>query len=153
MAEEKALKEEKKFEEEVLQVRRVSKKTPGGNYITFSALVAIGDRNGRVGVGLAKATEVPPAIAKAVRQAKKALIEVPLKGTTIPHDVFVKYKAAKIYLKPAPVGTGLKVGSVVRKILELAGVKDVSGKIIGSRNKIVNAYAMIEALKSLKKPR
>ncbi len=153
MAEEKVLKEEKKFEEEVLQVRRVSKKTPGGNYITFSALVVIGDRKGKVGVGLAKATEVPPAIAKAVKQAEKTLIEVPLKGTTVPHDVFVKYKAAKVYLKPAPVGTGLKVGSVVRKILELAGVKDVSGKIIGSRNKIVNAYAMIEALKSLKKPR
>jgi len=149
----KLTKEEKKFEEEVLQVRRVSKKTPGGNYITFSALVVVGDKKGKVGVGLAKATEVPPAIAKAARQAQKAMIEVALKGTTIPHDVYIKYKAAKVYLKPAPVGTGLKVGSVVRKILELAGIKDVSGKIIGSRNKIVNAYAMIEALKSLKKPK
>ncbi len=143
--------EQEKFEEEVLQIRRVSKKTPGGNYITFSALVAIGDRKGTVAVGLAKATEVPPAIQKAVRKAKKQLVKVPLKGTTIPHDVFVEFKSARVFLKPAPVGTGLKVGSVVRKILELAGVKDVSGKIMGSRNKIVNAYAVIEALKSLKK--
>ena len=142
---------EKEFEEEVLQIRRVSKKTPGGNYITFSALVAVGDRKGRVGVGIAKATEVPPAIRKAAKQAEKSLITVPLKGTTIPHNISVKYKAAKILLKPAPVGTGLKVGSVVRKILGLAGVKDVSGKVIGSRNKIVNSYAVIKALKSLKK--
>ncbi len=139
------------FDEEVLQIRRVSKKTPGGNYITFSALVAVGDRKGKVGVALGKSTEVPPAIRKAAERAKKSLVEVPLKGTTIPHDVYIKYKAAKVYLKPAPVGTGLKVGSVVRKILALAGVKDVSGKIVGSRNRIVNAYAVMEALKSLKK--
>lgn len=146
------IEEQKKgFDEEVLQVRRVSKKTPGGNYITFSALVAVGDRNGNVGVGLGKAIEVPPAIRKAAERAKKNLIKVPLKGTTIPHDVYVKYKSAKIYLKPAPVGTGLKAGSVVRKILTLAGVKDISAKIMGSRNKIVNAYATIKALKSLKK--
>ncbi|MGB9707425.1 MAG: ribosomal protein S5 [Microgenomates group bacterium] len=143
-------KKEEKFEEKVLLIRRVSKKTPGGNYISFSSLVAVGDRNGKVGIGLGRALEVPPAIQKAITYAKKHLIEVPIKNNTLPHEIKIKYKAAKILLKPAPKGTGLKVGSVARAILDLVGVSNASGKIIGSRNQIVNAYAVIEGLKRLK---
>ncbi|GIW62468.1 MAG: hypothetical protein KatS3mg090_0294 [Patescibacteria group bacterium] len=143
--------EEKKFDEQVLHIRRVSKKTPGGNYITFSALVAVGDKNHKVGIGIAKAVEVPAAIEKAVSRAKKNMVTVPLRGTTLISDILVKYKSAKIYFKPAPTGTGLKAGSVVRKILELGGVKDVSVKIIGSRNKLSNAYAVIKAFRNLNK--
>jgi small subunit ribosomal protein S5 len=94
---------------------------------------------------------VPPAIEKAINYAKKHMINVPLYKNTIPHEVMLKYKSAKLFLKPAPEGTGLKVGSVARVILDLAGVNNASGKIIGSRNQIVNSYAVIEALKRLKK--
>lgn len=143
--------EENKIEERVLLIKRVSKKIPGGNYVTFSALVAVGDKKGKVGIGLGRALEVPPAIEKAVNYAKKHMINVPIYKNTLPHEVKIKYKAAKILLKPAPEGTGLKVGSVVRIILDLAGVSNASGKVIGSRNQIVNSYAVIEALKRLKK--
>lgn len=143
--------EEKKFEEKVLLIKRVSKKIPGGNYVTFSALVAVGDRKGRVGVGLGRALEVPPAIQKAISYAKKHMIIVPMKNKTIPHEVRLKYKAAKILLKPAPEGTGLKVGSVTRVLLDLAGVENASGKIIRSRNQVVNTYAVMKALQMFKK--
>lgn len=143
--------EEKQFEERVLLIRRVSKKTSGGNYVTFSALVVVGDKKGKVGVGLGRGTEVPPAIQKAIHQAKKKMITVPLYKTTLPHEVICKYKSALIFLKPAPEGTGLKVGGVVRVILNLCGIKNASGKIIGSRNQIANTYAVLKALKKLKK--
>lgn len=143
--------EEKKYEERVLLIRRVSKKIPGGNYITFSALVAVGDKKGSVGVGLGRSLEVPPAIQKAIAYAKKHMIKVPIKNKTIPHEIKLKYKAAKILIKPAPDGTGLKVGSVARVLLDLAGIENASGKIIGSRNKIVNTYGIIKGLKMLKK--
>ena len=142
--------EEKKLEERVLLIRRVSKKTFGGNFITFSALVVVGDRMGQVGIGLGRAAEVPPAIQKAISYAKKHMLTVPLFESTIPHQIQIKHKAAKILLKPAPLGTGLKVGSVARAILELSGVKDASAKIIGSRNQIVNTYAVMSALRQLK---
>jgi small subunit ribosomal protein S5 len=142
--------EEKKFEEKVLMVRRVSKKIPGGNYISFSALVVVGDRKGQVGIGLGRGLEVPPAIQKAINYAKKHLIKVPLFKKTLPHKIKIKYKAAKVLLKPAPEGTGLKVGGVARLILEVCGVENASGKILGSRNKIANAYAVLKALKNLK---
>ncbi len=142
--------EEEKIEEKVLYIRRISKKTTGGNKITFSALVAVGNKKGKVGIGLGRSMEVPPAIKKAIRQARKNLINVSLYKSTIPHELKFKYKAAKIILKPAPEGTGLKVGSITRVILDLVGVNNASGKIIGSRNKIVNAYAIIKALKKLK---
>ena len=138
------------FEEKILLIRRVSKKTTGGNYISFSALAAVGDHQGKVGVGLARGLEVPTAIKKAIRLARKSLITVPLYNETIPHEVNVKYKSSLILLKPAPLGVGLKLGSVVRVILGLAGVKNASGKIIRSNNQISNAYATIEALKLLK---
>jgi small subunit ribosomal protein S5 len=147
---EKNNQEEKKLEEKVLLVRRVSKKIPGGNYISFSALVAVGDRQGRVGVGLGRALEVPPAIQKAISYAKKHMIKVPFFKKTLPHEIKIKYKAAKVLFKPAPEGTGLKVGSVARMIFDLAGVENASGKIIGSRNQIVNTYAVLKALSKLK---
>ena len=157
MIDKKFVREKKsEFDEKVLVIRRISKKTPGGNYITFSALVAIGDNSpeslmkNRVGLGLARSLEVPSAIAKAISKAKKSIITLPITGTTIPQSVRVKYKAATILLKPAPRGAGLKVGSVVRSILNLAGVDNASAKIIRSRNKINNAYATILALKSLR---
>lgn len=139
-----------KLEEKVLLIKRVSKKTTGGNYVTFSALVVVGDRKGSVGVGLGRGLEVPPAIKKAINYAKKHMIKIPIYENTLPHEIILKYKAAKILLKPAPAGTGLKVGSVVRSILDLGGIENASGKIIGSKNQIVNSYAVIEALKQLK---
>jgi small subunit ribosomal protein S5 len=142
--------EEQKLNERVLLIRRVSKKTSGGNYITFSALVVVGDGHGHVGIGLGRAQEVPPAIKKAISRAKRHMIEVPIFNSTITHQVAIKYKASKIILKPAPLGTGLKIGSVARAILEFAGVQNASGKILRSRNQIVNSYAVIKALKKLK---
>ena len=141
---------DKKYEERIITIRRVSKKTTGGNYISFSALVAIGDGQGNVGVGLGRGLEVPPAIQKAITQAKKNLVEIPIFNETIPHQVQLKYKASRLLLKPAPPGTGLKIGGVVRAVLDLAGVNNASGKIIGTRNQITNAYAVIEAIKKLK---
>ena len=141
---------EKKLDEKVLLIRRVSKKIPGGNYVTFSALVAVGDKKGKVGVGMGRAAEVPPAIQKAISYAKKHMITVPMNKNTITHQVIHKFKASLMLLKPAPEGTGLKVGSVARVILDLAGIYNASGKIIGSRNQVVNAYAVLEALKKLK---
>ena len=143
--------DEKKLTEKVILIRRVSKKTTGGNYVTFSALVVVGDKKGQVGIGIGRGLEVPQAIQKAITYARKHLIRVPMKGKTLPHQITYKYKAALILLKPAPEGTGLKVGSVARIILDLAGVNDASGKIIGSRNQITNTYAIIEALEHLKK--
>ncbi|MCS6956352.1 MAG: 30S ribosomal protein S5 [Patescibacteria group bacterium] len=140
---------ELKFEEKVLLVKRVSKKIPGGNYITFSALVAVGDKKGRIGIGIGRSLEVPPAIQKAINYAKKHLIKIPIINKTLPFEVSCKFKAAKILLKPAPEGTGLKVGSVARVLLDLAGVENASGKIIKSRNQIANTYATIKALKIL----
>lgn len=143
-------KENKEIEERVLLIRRISKKTPGGNYISFSALVAVGDKKGKVGIGLGTGLEVPQAIGKAVNYAKKHMINVPIYKTTLPYDIKVKHKAALLILKPAPQGAGLKVGSVVRSILSLAGIINASGKILRSRNQITNAYAVMKALKKLK---
>lgn len=143
--------EEKKYEEKVLLIKRVSKKIPGGNYVTFSALVAVGDKKGKVGIGLGRGQEVPPAIQKAITYAKKHLITVPIKNKTIPHEVRLKFKASRILLKPAPEGTGLKVGSVTRVLLDLAGIENASGKIIRSRNQVVNTYAIIKALQMFKR--
>lgn len=143
--------EKGEFDEEVLLIRRVSKKTPGGSSISFSALVVVGDRAGRVGVGLGRGREVPQAIKKAIRRAKKTVLTIPLNNDSIPHDIIIKYKSANIILKPAPKGAGLKVGSVVRSILSMAGVRNASGKILRSRNQITNAYGVLQALSKLKK--
>lgn len=149
MSAQSAHKEGDKFQEQVLVIKRVSKKTSGGNYATFSALVAIGDGQGNVGVGMGRAKEVPPAIQKAIVQAKKNVISFSRHKTTIPHQVVVKYKSARILIKPAPEGTGLKVGSVARTILNLGGVENASGKIMGTRNHVTNTHAVMKALQQL----
>jgi len=136
--------------EKVLEIRRVSRKTVGGNHATFSTLIAVGDGKGMVGLGMANAGEVPQAIAKAAKQARKHILRIKLEGTSIPYDILIKNNAAKILLKPAPKGTGLKVGGVIRPIMELVGVKDLSGKIYGSHNKINLAYAVYQALLQFK---
>ncbi len=139
----------KELEETVVQINRISKKTKGGNQIRFSALVIVGDRKGRVGVGLSKARGVRDAIQKALSYAKKRMIKVPLKGTTIPYGVREKFSAAHILLKPAPPGSGVIAGGPMKLVLEAAGIKDVVGKILGTRNKISNVYATVNALKRI----
>lgn len=143
-------KDEVKLEERILTIKRVTKKTTGGNYVTFSALVVVGNGRGSVGIGLGRGLEVPQAIRKAVTQAKKHMLDVPIYKSTIPHEVKLKYKAGFVLLRPAPEGTGLKIGSVARVIFDLAGIHNASGKIIGSRNQTVNTYLIMEALKTLK---
>lgn len=139
----------KEFEEVVLQVNRVSKKTQGGNQIRFSTLVVVGDRKGRVGVGLGKAPDVVSSINKAGNYAKRHLINVPMVGTTIPFSQYVKYGAAKVLLKPAPPGSGIIAGGPLRVIFDVSGIRDVVGKIIGTKNRISNVYATLEALKKI----
>lgn len=142
--------EENKMDERVLLIRRVSKKTTGGNYVSFSALVVVGDGKGKVGIGVGRGLEVPPAIQKGIAQAKRHMVQIPIYNDTLPHELIMKYKSSKLLLKPAPAGTGLKVGGVVRAVLDVAGLNNASGKIIGTRNQITNAYAVIKALKMLK---
>jgi small subunit ribosomal protein S5 len=139
----------KEFEETVVQINRVSKKTKGGNQMRFSALLVVGDRKGRVGVGLAKAGDVRSAIRKSIEAAKRKLITVPLTGTTIPYSISEKYSAAKVLLKPAPPGSGIIAGGPMRVVLEAAGVRDAVGKILGTKNKISNVYATLKALESV----
>ncbi len=140
---------EKEFEETVIQIKRVSKKTKGGNTMRFTALVVVGDRKGRVGVGLSKAPDVRGAIMKSFEHAKRRLIDIPLKGNTIPYGVQEKFSAAKVILKPAPSGSGIIAGGPMRVVLEAAGIKDAVGKILGTTNKASNVYATLEALKKV----
>lgn len=142
--------EEREYEEKVVQINRVSKKTKGGNRISFSALVVVGDKKGKVGVGLGKGIDVIGAIRKGIKRAQKHLISVPMKRTTIPYAIKVKKGAAKILLKPAPPGTGIRAGGAVRVVVEAVGVKDIVAKILGTRNKASNVYATMEALSRLK---
>ena len=139
----------KEFEEKVIQVNRVSKKTTGGNRIGFSVLMVIGDKKGRVGVGLGKARDVSSSIRKAVTYAKKHLINVPMVNGTIPHDIYLKLGAAKIILKPAPEGSGVIAGGAVRSVVEAAGIRNISSKVLGTKNQASNVYATLEALKKL----
>lgn len=140
------------FDEKVIRISRVTKKTKGGNNMSFTALVVVGDRKGRVGVALGKAKDVMNAIKKGVRRGKKTVITIPLvDNRTIPHELQVKYGAAKLLLKPAPAGTGVIAGGAVRAVLELAGIKDVVSKILGTANKMSNVTATFEALKIMKK--
>jgi len=137
------------FEEKIVQVNRVSKKTKGGNKIGFSVLAVVGDRKGKVGVGLGGAPDVSSAVKKGVSYAKKHMITVPMKGTTIPFEMYVKLGAAKIILKPAHPGTGVIAGGAVRAVVEAAGIKDIVSKILGTKNQASNVYATIEALRQL----
>lgn len=140
------------FEQKLLDVARVVRVVAGGRRFSFRAVVALGDRKGTVGVGVAKGKDVSGAVEKAVNKARKNLIVVPLKGNTIPHDIYSKYGAAKLLLKPAVRGRGLVAGGAVRVICGLAGIKDISAKLISrSTNKINNAKATIGAFKMLKK--
>ncbi len=139
------------FDEKVIRISRVSKKTKGGNNVSFTALVVVGDRKGRVGVALGKAKDVMNAIKKGVKRGKKTVITIPLvDNRTIPHELLVKYGAARLLLKPAPAGTGVIAGGSVRAVLELAGIKDVVSKILGTNNKMSNVAATFEALKIMK---
>lgn len=138
------------FQETVIEVKRVSKKTRGGNQIRFTALVVVGDKKGKVGVGAGKATNVVSAIRKAIEYAKKRLIKVPLKGTTIPFEARVKFGAAKILIKPAPSGSGIIAGGALRPVFEAAGIHDVVAKILGTNNKRTNVYAAFSALSGIK---
>lgn len=141
--------QEKEFEETVVQIRRISKKTKGGNTIRFSALVVVGDKKGKVGVAVAKAGDVRSAIRKAIEAAKRKMIKVPLNGTTVTSSVVEKFSAAKIVLKPAPSGSGIIAGGPMRVVLEAVGVRDAVGKILGTKNKISNVYATIKALEKM----
>lgn len=144
--------EPKEFEEEVLQIDRVTRVVAGGRRLRFRATVVIGNRKGKVGVGLGKAGEVAIAIQKAIAKAKKNLITVSIVKNSIPHPVEQKFKAAVIMMKPASEGTGIIAGGAIRKILDLAGVKNVLSKRFGTTNKIANARATIMALKKLQQP-
>jgi small subunit ribosomal protein S5 len=144
------MKEKKEYEEEVIQIDRVTRVVKGGRRLRFRATVAIGNRKGKVGVGVGKSTEVTGAIQKAIAQAKKTVIRVPMVENTIPHRIKVKFKSARLLLMPACPGTGIIAGGPLRKILDLAGIKDVQGKCLGNNNKVTNSLATIMALSSLK---
>ena len=143
-------KQPKEFDEKVVQVSRVSKKTKGGNKIGFSVLMVVGDKNGRVGVGLGKSPSVLSSIEKGVRKAKKNLINVPLKGGTIPFEITIKKGAATILLKPAPEGTGVIAGGAVRSVVEAAGIRNIVSKTLGGSNQASNVYATFEALEKIR---
>lgn len=143
------MKEKKEFEEEVLQVDRVTRVVKGGRRLSFRATVIIGNRKGKVAIGLGKSTEVTGAIQKAVTQAKKNILHVPIVNESIPHEVTVKFKANRLMMIPASPGTGIKAGSSTRKILELAGIKNILSKRMGSSNRINLAKATMKALEEL----
>lgn len=142
--------EEKMFEEQTISIDRVSRTVKGGRRLRFKALVVVGDRKARVGVGVAKGRDVQQAIEKATNIAKKTMITIPLEHSTIPHDVEVKYGAARVLLKPAAPGTGIIAGGVVRAIIGATGVTNLLSKSLGSTNKVNCAYATIKALSELK---
>ncbi len=141
--------EEKELKEKVVAINRVAKVVKGGRTFRFSAVVVVGDGNGHVGVGNGKASEVPDAIRKAIQEAKKNLVEVPIVETTVPHEFVGKFGSAKVLLKPAELGTGLITGGSVRPVLELAGYKNVRTKVIGTNNPRNVVYATLEGLKSM----
>jgi len=144
-----APREEKIFEEYVINIDRVARVVKGGRRFRFKALVAVGDHKNRVGIGVSKGADVQSAVAKATDVAKKNLVTIPIANATIPHDVEVKVSGARVLLKPAAPGTGVIAGGVVRSIIGLTGIHNLLSKSLGSTNKVNNAYATIEALRQL----
>lgn len=141
------------FMEKLVKLNRVAKVVKGGRRFSFSALVVVGDRAGRVGYGFGKANDVSDAIRKSIEKAKKSLVRVPLKKTTLPHQVIGKFKSAQVLLKPAAPGTGVIAGGPVRAVMEAAGVHDVLSKSLGSANAINTVKAVFQGLGSLMEPR
>ncbi len=142
---------QKLYEEEIIEVKRVTKVTKGGRHFRFSATMAVGDRKGHVGIGTGKANEVPDAMKKAVQAATKNIVKVSIvEDRTIPHEAIGVQSASKVMLKPASKGTGVKAGGPVRAVLELAGIKDILSKSLGSNTKVNMAYATLKALQSQK---
>lgn len=141
--------EKPEFDQQIIDLARVTRVTEGGKQLNFRVCIVIGDRKGRVGVGVAKGTDVQIAVGKAVNQAKKTMIRIPLIKETLPHRIEAKFKAAKVMLKPAPQGSGIIAGGATRVILELAGVPNASAKMLGNtNNKVTNARATMKALTS-----
>lgn len=139
----------KEFEEVVINIDRVARVVKGGRRFRFKALVVVGDRKNRVGVGVSKGADVQIAISKATDVAKKNIITIPLNGETIPHDSEIKFSGARVLVKPAAPGTGVIAGGVVRQIIGVTGIRNLLSKSLGSTNKVNIAYATIEALRSL----
>ncbi|OIP86942.1 30S ribosomal protein S5 [Candidatus Shapirobacteria bacterium CG10_big_fil_rev_8_21_14_0_10_36_6] len=137
------------FTDKVMEIKRVSKKTKGGNQVSFTALVVSGDKKSRVGLGHARAKSVADAIAKAIKKAQKSLVSIPIVNGTISTAMTLKFKGAIVMLRPGKKGSGLIAGGPVRAVIELAGIQDLVSKIIGSKNKSVNVMATFKALKSL----
>lgn len=142
--------QDSEFKEKLVSVNRVSKTVKGGRNMRFSALMVVGDQNGRVGCGMGKAVEIPEAIRKGTDDAKKAMIKVPITGTTIPHEVVGVFGTGKVKLIPAPEGTGVIAGGPVRDVLEACGIKDIVTKSIGTNNKINVAKATMQGLSQLR---
>lgn len=141
--------QQSEFTEDVVSINRISKKTKGGNKVSFASLVVVGDKKGRVGAGHGKAADVAAAIRKGVAAAKKHFTEVPIVGGTIPFSILVKLKAAKVMLKPAPAGSGIIAGGAVRSVVAAAGIRNISSKVLGSGNQASNVYATIDALQKI----
>ena len=146
----RAPREKKEFDQQVIDIARVTRVMAGGKRMRFRACIVIGDRKGRVGMGLAKGADVSGAITKAVAKAKKHLMNVTIVNETIPHVVEEKFGAAKVLLKPAPQGSGIIAGGAVRSLFELAGIRNIVGKMLGSQNKVNNIQAALGALAKLR---
>lgn len=153
MAEHYTEKKERMYDKKTVSIRRVAKVTKGGKRLRFSAMVVVGDHNGSVGVGLGRGVDTKSAVEKGERIATKKLTRIQLAGDTIPHEVFFKQGAARVMLRPARPGTGVIAGSSVRTVLELCGIDNVYGKLMGTSDAIASAYATFEALKSLRNKR
>lgn len=142
--------ERSEFDQKVVEIKRVTRVVAGGKRMRFRALVVIGDHKGRVGMGLRKGMDVSDSVQKAVNAAKKQMITLPLVKDTVPHDVRIKYKSSQLIIRPAKPGTGVIAGGAVRAVMDLAGVKNVMCKMIGSNNKVNNVKAVFAAFKNLK---